>query len=124
MLLLFSNIMRKTFRTYDKLFRFGGEEFAVILRTTSPVDAHSVLERFRKNIETTVFPQVGHITASIGYMEIANQSIPAEVLSHADEALYYAKNNGRNQLTSYEHLVSEEKIEPIQTVTTADIELF
>lgn len=123
-LLLFSNIMRKTFRTYDKSFRFGGEEFAVILRTTSPTDAHSILERFRKNIETASFPQVGHITASIGYVEIATQSIPAEVLSHADEALYYAKNNGRNQLASYENLVSRKKIESVHKVTITDIELF
>ncbi len=123
-LLLLSNIMRKTFRTYDKMFRFGGEEFVVILRTTNQTDARLILERFRKNIEEFAFPQVGNVTVSIGYVEITNQAIPAEILGHADNALYYAKKHGRNQLANFEKLVTEGKISPAKAITPSEVELF
>lgn len=123
-LLLLSNIMRKTFRTYDKLFRFGGEEFVVILRTTSKVGALGSLERFREAVEAYEFPQLGHVTVSIGYVQIADQSIPAEVLGHADEALYYVKGHGRNQIASYEELVEAGEVSATHVIESSSIEYF
>jgi diguanylate cyclase (GGDEF)-like protein len=123
-LLLLANIMRESFRGYDKLFRFGGEEFVAILRTTDRAGTHKALERFRGAVASYNFPKQEGITISIGYVEIANQAIPAEVLGHADDALYYAKEHGRNQAHQYEALVAAGKLTSIKTVIKDDVELF
>ncbi len=105
-LLLFSALMKKTFRTDDLLFRFGGEEFVVVLAPTTAERAGAAYERFRTAIESFAFPQVGRVTASIGYVCIQPSDIPTTVLGQADEALYFAKNNGRNKVCRYETLVA------------------
>jgi len=104
-LLLFSRLMRDTFREDDMLFRFGGEEFVVVLNV-GIADAIHVLERFRRKSEQREFPQVGKVTASIGVVSIAKQNLTSTVVQQADEALYYAKQNGRNRVCCYEHLVA------------------
>jgi len=122
-LLLLANIMRQSFRGLDILFRFGGEEFVIILRSTSLQGAQNALERFRLAVEAFDFPQVGSITVSIGFVEITQHSIPTEILGSADEALYYSKDNGRNQLCQYEKLVSEGHLAK-HDASADDIELF
>jgi len=121
-LLLLARIMRQVFRQGDKLFRFGGEEFVVVLEPATFDNAHKVFERFRKNVENFDFPQVGQVTVSLGFTRIGSQDAPATVIGHADEALYYAKHHGRNQVRSYELLVEEGKLE--QPVQASDLELF
>jgi len=110
-LLLFANIMEKTFRNSDLLFRYGGEEFVVLLRPTTESDAFLVFERFRKNLETYDFPQIGRITVSIGMVEISSQEGITTVLEHADQALYYAKEHGRNQICNYHELINSGLLE-------------
>ncbi len=122
-LLLFANLMRGSFRCYDKLFRFGGEEFVVILKGTDLVGARAALEQFRQAVAGYDFPQVGRVTVSIGFVDIDDQVLPAEVLGYADAALYYAKEHGRNQVCYYRQLVAEGKIEPA-TVQDSEVELF
>ena len=122
-LLLLANIMRKSFRGLDILFRFGGEEFVIILRSTSQQGAFNALERFRLAVEEFDFPQVGSITTSIGFVEITQHSIPTEILGSADEALYFSKDNGRNQLNQYEKLVAQGNIAR-HDASADDIELF
>lgn len=109
-LLLLSNNMRRIFRQHDKLFRFGGEEFVVVLDRTSQENAKAVLERFRKAIEDYQFPQVGKVTISIGFVRLDNADVPSSIVGRADQALYYAKDNGRNQVCFYEDLVAEGKL--------------
>jgi len=104
-LLLFAALMRKTFRSDDLLFRFGGEEFVVVLAPTTTDLAGKVLARFRAVVENFPFPQVGQVTASIGYVRIRSGDIATTVLGQADAALYYAKNHGRNMVCSYEALI-------------------
>jgi len=104
-LLLFAALMRKTFRNEDLLFRFGGEEFIVLLAPTSEELAGTVLERFRAVVEDFTFPQVGRVTTSIGYVRIQSDDVATAVLGQADAALYWAKNHGRNRVCSYEALV-------------------
>jgi diguanylate cyclase (GGDEF)-like protein len=123
-LVLLANIIRESFRGYDKLFRFGGEEFVVILRSTGQAGASLALERFREAVAAYAFPLVGQVTVSIGLVEIAYQAIPTEVLGHADDALYYAKEHGRNRLCHYEQLVVEGKIKPAIHGTKTDVEMF
>jgi len=123
-LLILANIMRDSFRNYDQLFRFGGEEFVIILHNTDHAGAEVALGRFHDKVGNYPFPQVGNITISIGYEEVANQTIPSEVLRLADDALYYVKENGRNQVRCYNQLLIENKIQATQPPTRDDIELF
>lgn len=104
-LILIANLMRGAFRQHDKLFRFGGEEFVVLLRGVSHENALATLERFRQKVAEHSFPQVDQITASVGFAIIHPQDTPNAVLGHADEALYFAKDSGRNQVQCYEKLI-------------------
>lgn len=101
-LLLFSQMMEKHFRYNDFLFRFGGEEFVVILNLADQENAECVFERFRKRIAEYEFPTVGQVTVSIGVTHIDSAIMPSTLLDRADRALYHAKANGRNQVVIYE----------------------
>jgi diguanylate cyclase (GGDEF)-like protein len=105
-LILIANLMQASFRAADRIFRFGGEEFVVLLRSTSLEEAHMVAERFRVSVESHTFPQVGNVTVSIGFAAVHACDSPVEILGHADQALYYAKNNGRNLVVHYEALLT------------------
>lgn len=109
-LLLLSRNMQRIFRQTDKLFRFGGEEFVVVLDRTSQKNAKAALERFRAAIEHYHFPQVGKVTISIGFARLVNVDVPSSIVGRADQALYYAKDHGRNQVCSYEKLVAGGKL--------------
>ena len=121
-LLLLSQMMRKTFRQTDLLFRFGGEEFVIVLAPTRDEDTFSALERFRQKVAGFHFPQVGQITISIGCAEIQPGDYPPTVLDKADKAMYYAKNNGRNQVCRYETLLANGDI--VEQTVVDDVELF
>lgn len=105
-LILVVRIMQATFRQEDLLFRYGGEEFIVVLKVPNKKDAEVAFERFRHTVETYKFPQVGHVTISIGYVQITGSDFPLTVVGRADKALYYAKEHGRNRLFNYEDLVA------------------
>ena len=115
-LILVANLMRSSFRPTDKLFRFGGEEFVILLRSTSKEDALFIFERFRENVARYPFPQVGTVTISIGFAHIDPFEPAVGIIGRADQALYFAKSNGRNRTCQYENLVStgELKIEHSQ----------
>jgi diguanylate cyclase (GGDEF)-like protein len=104
-LILVANLLRSSFRLQDRVFRFGGEEFVILLRSTTLEEARKIFDRFRNNIEQHVFPQVGKVTVSIGFSGIS-KATPVVILGQADQALYHAKANGRNQVCYYEELVS------------------
>lgn len=105
-LILVANILRASFRAQDRIFRFGGEEFVILLRATTLEDAHMVFERFRMNVEKHHFPQVGQITVSLGFAAITAET-PVVILGHADQALYHAKETGRNRVCHYDDLVKK-----------------
>jgi len=122
-LLLFANMMQKTFRDNDMLFRFGGEEFVVLLANEGIEQTLTALERFRSSIENHRFPQVGKVTVSIGVAQISAEEMALTTIDRADQALYYSKEHGRNQIRVFEELVKEGHIK-VQTIQTGDIELF
>lgn len=122
-LLLFSNIMRQTFRDSDQLFRYGGEEFVVILKNVPADMAMNILQRFRKKVEAHTFPQIGNVTVSIGFVTIAEQNLPSTVIEQADHALYHAKEHGRNQVCSFEVLQTEGQVYS-EVAYSNDIEMF
>lgn len=104
-LILVANLMRTSFRPSDKLFRFGGEEFVILLRSTGKDDAKMIFERFRENVARYPFPQVGTVTISIGFAHIDPFEPADGIIGRADQALYFAKSNGRNRVCHYEDLV-------------------
>ncbi|MGY0614985.1 sensor domain-containing diguanylate cyclase [Vibrio sp. FJH11] len=85
-------------REGDAVCRAGGEEFIVFLTQTDLDQALVVAERVRKSIESHEFLTVGNVTISVGvsHWDGTNEPINA-VLKSADDALYQAKHNGRNQ---------------------------
>ena len=122
-LVLLARIMRNCFRDSDRMFRFGGEEFVIILAGVDPQQAETALERFRSAVETFAFPQVGHVTVSVGVTSIRSGETGSDAFGRADAALYFAKRLGRNQTRRHETLVSKGLIEPKDRVAQ-DIEMF
>jgi diguanylate cyclase (GGDEF)-like protein len=105
-LLLVSQIMKRSFRGADQLFRFGGEEFLVILDQASDAGALIAIERLRACVEEHAFPQVGRVTMSAGYTRILPSDCSTTCVERADAALYYAKAHGRNNVRNYETLMT------------------
>ena len=121
----FANLMRSTFRSADQLYRFGGEEFVVIFGVEPPDHGGAAtLERFRRSVEAYEFPGVGKVTVSIGFTAIADAATPvAMLIDRADEALYFAKEHGRNRVCGWEALVEAGEIQPKAT-PKGDVTLF
>lgn len=97
---LVAEILRRTLRGADHVARFGGEEFVILLPRSSGHLAKSVVDRHRKLIEQkslTLDGQYLSVTVSVGVSEVRPGETIASVLARADEALYAAKNAGRNQ---------------------------
>ena len=120
-LILLANVLRASFRSHDRVFRFGGEEFVVLLRSATLATARKVFERFRETVQNHVFPQVGQVTVSMGFVSTVSGS-PVEILGQADQALYFAKENGRNQVRFYDDLVASGDLQA--RVNHEDLELF
>jgi diguanylate cyclase (GGDEF)-like protein len=121
-LLLLSRVMRQSFRFLDKLYRFGGEEFVVLMRCHSEGDALRALERLRNNVASHVFPRVEHVTVSVGFTDVRAGDTPPSAVERADLAVYHAKHHGRNQVRSHAALVREGEL--ADTAQDSDIELF
>ncbi|HEY0061947.1 MAG TPA: GGDEF domain-containing protein [Telluria sp.] len=119
-LILIANLMTSSFRSQDRVFRFGGEEFVVLLRSTTLEHAQKIIDRFRTNVEAHVFPQVGTVTVSVGFVSISPYESPVNILGRADQALYYAKSHGRNQACHYDQLVSGGLLEAAASNDTAE----
>ena len=115
------NLLRSSFRSHDRIFRFGGEEFVVLLRNATLETARKAFERFRETVQTHTFPQVGHVSVSIGFVGTSTGS-PVEILGQADQALYFAKEHGRNQVHYYDDLVAAGQLQT--KMAHDDVELF
>jgi diguanylate cyclase (GGDEF)-like protein len=90
--------IESSIRSIDLAFRYGGEEFAVILPEARLDDAYKVAERIRKTIESKTSSRAMPITASLGVGNWPNDGVmKEEVIGLADAALYRAKQMGRNR---------------------------
>jgi diguanylate cyclase (GGDEF)-like protein len=121
-LLLVSGLMKRSFRGADQLFRFGGEEFVVLLEHASEPGASIALERLRCAIAEYAFPQVGRVTISVGYTRINPRDVHTVCVERADAALYYAKTHGRNNVREWETLVNAGEV--AAKSQSGDIEIF
>lgn len=96
--------------------RYGGEEFLVILPGVNEEEAVSVAERIRKSVEAAGFPNPGsrvsrRVTLSIGVaVQTSEEAIsPEQLQRQADEALYLAKQTGRNRVLVHRPESAESK---------------
>lgn len=121
----FSQIMMDVFRDYDIVGRIGGEEFAVCLPNTSSSDAYIACERLREQVEQSHIKiaseqnidSVINITVSVGLVLAGNDYLTIdELLKQADSALYFAKENGRNQVIDVKTITTpnDEENAPIE----------
>lgn len=98
-----ASLIRQHTRSEDLACRVGGEEFTLLLPDTNARLAYQIAERLRKAVECALFPEVGNITISIGLAVWPDQVCDInEVMQEADNMLYKAKNNGRNQVQGLE----------------------
>lgn len=121
-LLLLSRVMRSSFRFYDQLYRFGGEEFVVLVRCPTEADAMAAFERFRLAVRNFNFPQVQTLTISIGVTDVRPGDTPSAAVERADKAVYYAKHHGRDQVQSQAELVRRGEL--VVNTQDSDVELF
>ncbi|WP_027720702.1 sensor domain-containing diguanylate cyclase [Maridesulfovibrio zosterae] len=98
-----ARLFESTFRSTDFIARYGGEEFVILLPHTKEADAEMLAERVRVKIEKTNMPYQDKnikVTASIGVSSVRPGSLEkdVEILRKADDALYNAKEQGRNRV--------------------------
>ncbi|MDR2744285.1 MAG: GGDEF domain-containing protein [Desulfovibrio sp.] len=108
-LVALASAMQSTlFRSSDALFRYGGEEFAVILENVTHGQALAVAKRMKDKVQSLRMPHPSstlssHVTISIGVAVARKEDSVScgELVQQADKALYHAKNSGRNRICLY-----------------------
>ncbi len=97
-----ANCAAETIRDSDIVFRYGGEEFMILLTGTGLNGAAYLAERVRKAVETleTGLPDDHHLTISLGVVTTQENEHASSLIERADQALYQAKRNGRNQVVT------------------------
>jgi diguanylate cyclase (GGDEF)-like protein len=102
-LVRFSQIIRTCLRTNDSAYRYGGEEFTVILPETAGEEARTVAQRIRAALEAEPFsPEDGEevtVTISIGLTEYHAKEELSTFIQRADQAMYRSKRSGRNKVS-------------------------
>jgi len=109
-----ANVLLGTFRTGDSSYRFGGEEFLVVLPEQTLESASVAAERLRATVEAMGVPYEGYVppgtvTISAGVATLApgEDKTPETLIQEADMALYRAKELGRNRVASYDEIMAE-----------------
>lgn len=112
-------VMRDTIRGTDEAFRYGGDEFAILLPQTTLRDAYEVAERVRDRVASEIKVDDVSVTASFGLASWPVDGVRInEVIAAADIALYYAKQSGGNQ----SHAISEILIPSPKPATKLEVE--
>ena len=96
LVLLLSRMMRGSFRLQDRLYRYGGEEFVVLMRCGGEADAALALDRLRAAVAAYRFPQVQDVRISVGCTEIRDGDTPGSAIERADLAIRDAPADGRD----------------------------
>lgn len=89
-------LVSRSIRKSDIFVRWGGEEFAILLRYSDPKRVMDVAEQIRQRIDQHSFETIIHLTCSFGLSEIHSDESLQEAFHHADNALYRAKADGKN----------------------------
>lgn len=94
----FSTVLKSNIRNTDSAGRWGGEEFIVLIIETDMNQAKTIAENIVSVLNKTNFEPVGKVTASIGLTQVLQGDTAEEVIKRSDQALYKAKENGRNRI--------------------------
>lgn len=99
-----ADAVEQTIRSSDALYRYGGEEFVVVLNDTNIAGAKLLAKRIRQNVEQLRIKSLKdlRITLSVGVSAMREDDTPQSLFERADIALYQAKQNGRNQVYTAE----------------------
>ena len=95
-LIAIAGLLTRTARETDVAGRYGGEEFLLVCPETELTVVAALAERLRTEFTTTDFPLVGRVTSSFGVAEFTRGDSVKSLVERADQALYRAKNAGRN----------------------------
>jgi diguanylate cyclase (GGDEF)-like protein len=120
-LLLVARIINNTFRTYDRLYRLGGEQFAVLMHCPDEALVLAAFERFRANVEKFNFPQVGRVTACGGFTRVSPDDSPSTALERAERAVDYAQHQGGNKVFGHGDLIRKGLFDGVAKVGAVDI---
>ncbi|OKL36881.1 diguanylate cyclase [Domibacillus mangrovi] len=109
----FANLVKTVKREQDIACRYGGEEFVILMPNTSAEEAYVLLERLRETMAKKYFTanEINfQVTFSAGVVDSTTVNLhPKKLLEEADQALYYAKQSGRNQTIIFDELVGDVK---------------
>lgn len=92
-----ARIIKKNLRQIDIFCRVGGEEFMIILPETEEKNAYQISEKLRKIVESHSKESIPKVTISLGIAQFFKNDDKDNLLKRVDNALYKAKENGRNQ---------------------------
>jgi diguanylate cyclase (GGDEF)-like protein len=120
-LLLVARVMNNTFRTYDRIYRFGGEHFGVLMHCPDEALVLAAFERFRANVEKYNFPQVGRVTVSCGFTSVMADDSPSSALEKTERAIDFAQRSGSNKVCSHLGLVRRGFFGDVPKVGAVDI---
>ncbi len=93
-------LIQTKIRTADLLFRWGGEEFVVLAVSTGYRDAETLAEHLRARVASHEFPGAGSLTISVGVSERSGDETADQWFKRLDNALFTAKNSGRNRIVT------------------------
>ena len=96
----FAKILKSNVRSTDIVGRFGGEEFVIICPESNHESAYKIAEKLRLAVESFNFPGIHKLTSSFGVssLKMDEEEHINDLIKRADDALYQAKENGRNQV--------------------------
>ncbi|HEU5098864.1 MAG TPA: GGDEF domain-containing protein [Roseiflexaceae bacterium] len=93
-----SALLQEHLRASDTLGRWGGEEFLIVVNAAGAAAVAEMADRLRTVIAQHEFPQIGQLTASFGVAALFPSDTPESLVKRADQALYAAKQAGRNRV--------------------------
>lgn len=93
-----SSVVSSMIRQTDIFARFGGEEFVILVHNNDLGTGQYLADKIRSQIEQHPFPQCGTVTCSFGVTQFQMDDTTAKIIKRADDAMYAAKQNGRNRV--------------------------
>ncbi len=120
-------IIKDSVRSTDIVARYGGEEFVVLLKGTTEKEALAIGEKIRKNVENVSIKGLENgITLSIGVSIYPSHSkFKEDLVEKADQALYYAKQTGRNKVCIWDYNMDDsfERVDKLAGILTGTSEI-